>query len=386
MKGRKHMGYSEKNFLLNIKNIPYYLLGLFFGFSNMYVSGPLYLGEMLLMIYCSFQLIKYRKLFIINKRVLKLLLGLVAFTIYISVVGLFINNPYTLINFMKYSIIIVQIILYSSMLARNEHGLKIILFLYIVASYFVSFVFNITALDIAMKLFPFGVILTLFLAYFSKLDFKSLLVSIALVGIYSIISVSRTSLVLTLTLSLFLLFLILFDKKMKHNKSLIILFSFVALIGLFSYSFKFLEQSLQADSISNSERIYLIEVAIEQIKLKPFIGVGIGNYNNYAQTVLGYQFRAGNMTPHNLFLEILAETGIIGLILFSSVFLKYIVLANQDKNRKVQLLIIIFVSYFMFNTFSGLSRNVFAIYVATIIFLITRRRNHNELYMQLEKK
>lgn len=51
----------------------------------------------------------------------------------------------------------------------------------------------------------------------------------------------------------------------------------------------------------------------------PLLGVGVGNYPNnysaYAQ-LLGLELRAGEREPHSLYVQILAETGIVGAIAF----------------------------------------------------------------------
>lgn len=51
----------------------------------------------------------------------------------------------------------------------------------------------------------------------------------------------------------------------------------------------------------------------------PFLGVGVGNYpNNYQEYTqsLGLELRSGERDPHSLYVQILAETGLLGAIAF----------------------------------------------------------------------
>ena len=66
-------------------------------------------------------------------------------------------------------------------------------------------------------------------------------------------------------------------------------------------------------------RLSAQRVALEMFADHPFLGVGASNYpplyQEYARR-LGVSSVAGEFFPHNLYLEILAETGAIGLLAF----------------------------------------------------------------------
>lgn len=66
-------------------------------------------------------------------------------------------------------------------------------------------------------------------------------------------------------------------------------------------------------------RIGAQATAIEMFISHPFLGVGAGNfpalYQEYSRW-LGLRTRSAEYTPHNLYLEILAETGAVGLVTF----------------------------------------------------------------------
>jgi O-antigen ligase len=71
-------------------------------------------------------------------------------------------------------------------------------------------------------------------------------------------------------------------------------------------------------------RIGAQATAIEMFLSHPFLGVGAGNfpplYQEYSRW-LGLRTRSAEYTPHNLYLETLAETGIIGLVAFLITFI-----------------------------------------------------------------
>jgi O-antigen ligase len=60
-------------------------------------------------------------------------------------------------------------------------------------------------------------------------------------------------------------------------------------------------------------------VALEMFLDNPFVGVGVGNYpplyQEYSQQ-LGVTAVASEFYPHNLYLQVLAETGAVGLLAF----------------------------------------------------------------------
>ena len=77
---------------------------------------------------------------------------------------------------------------------------------------------------------------------------------------------------------------------------------------------------------STAARITEMRVGLYMFQTHPFLGVGIGNYTNeywsYAPDlgldsgVLSTDVATSPRQPHDLFIEILAETGLLGLISF----------------------------------------------------------------------
>ena len=70
-----------------------------------------------------------------------------------------------------------------------------------------------------------------------------------------------------------------------------------------------------------SERLEIWSQAVNVIKENPFLGVGIGNY---VEKVDLFSEQRGYRSPihaHNIYLQITAELGIIGLILYLAIFI-----------------------------------------------------------------
>ena len=152
----------------------------------------------------------------------------------------------------------------------------------------------------------------------------------------------------------------------KKIKSLAIIFIFM--IGSF-ISFNYIESNISESTESNDERRILIQIVFEEIKDHPIIGVGPINFNNYAQNILGYRLRNEQLTPHNLYLEILCENGIIGLILFLNI-IKIILktIKSKQTDMSVKFAAIYVLAYYMFATFTGTNRIVFTILFSVIAY------------------
>jgi O-antigen ligase len=63
-------------------------------------------------------------------------------------------------------------------------------------------------------------------------------------------------------------------------------------------------------------------VAWNMFRDNPVLGVGIGNYNSYYQVYarkLGLEWRTTDRSAHNLYLEVAAERGVLGLIVFATI-------------------------------------------------------------------
>jgi O-antigen ligase len=69
---------------------------------------------------------------------------------------------------------------------------------------------------------------------------------------------------------------------------------------------------------NGGQRMEIWQAAIQMTKDNPWFGIGPGNFQNVIET---YDSQLARMFSHNSFLNVLAETGVIGLLLYLSVFL-----------------------------------------------------------------
>ena len=76
------------------------------------------------------------------------------------------------------------------------------------------------------------------------------------------------------------------------------------------------------EEVSIRGRVSELLVAGQMFFDHPILGVGVGNYPVYYQSYsrrIGLDPRTENREPHNLFLEVAAETGLVGLLVFFTV-------------------------------------------------------------------
>ena len=115
---------------------------------------------------------------------------------------------------------------------------------------------------------------------------------------------------------------------------------------------------------------------MEEIKNNPIFGVGPGNFNNYAQNYLGYDLRDSELSPHNIYLEILAEYGIIGFLIFILILWDIIkALFNRKISLYTTFLIIYVLIYYLFITFAGMNRMIFAVFISCILYYLNKDIN-----------
>ncbi|MCL6465565.1 MAG: O-antigen ligase family protein [candidate division WOR-3 bacterium] len=100
-------------------------------------------------------------------------------------------------------------------------------------------------------------------------------------------------------------------------------------------------------------RVIRAEAAIDMFRNHPFTGVGIGGFD---QEFNPYQSERGDY-PHNLFLEVAAELGIVGLLLITLLLfipLRALFRGLAHGNRPITLLILTITVYLLVNAlFSG---------------------------------
>ncbi len=173
----------------------------------------------------------------------------------------------------------------------------------------------------------------------TSLSFYLTVLAIILSWIALILSKSRASVVLAVSSLILYYFFILIKNSHVLAKIFKWLFSaglILCLISIFTMDFDWLATSLRTLSHSNpegfsalnelsSKRLEIFRAVLLMFEQFPLGGVGQGNLlrlskmSNYSQSP--YMIEAGGENAHNYFLQTLVELGIIGILVFISVFM-----------------------------------------------------------------
>ncbi len=185
-------------------------------------------------------------------------------------------------------------------------------------------------------LIPLGIVFSLFLSHTSKIKSHWLVGCLIILGLALVLTISRGGYLglaaLFLTISLYYLKNIFTPKR-------ILLLALVLIVVWFSFTrFLGLSDALNLESFrlhtlnvfyggSFVERVETLESALSAFRDHPFLGVGVGGFGPYV-SIQPYFFPIdGWKIVNNEFVEILAETGILGLITFL-VFLLFLVIRS----------------------------------------------------------
>lgn len=193
-----------------------------------------------------------------------------------------------------------------------------------------------------------GIILAADLLTFSRAGYFALGGSIAIsMGMFFL---SRTNLKKALSLGIFLVVL-------------------VGLSSLTSIGNRFLS-SFSPEDGSQQERIRLFLEAIENTKQAPLLGVGLGNYPLFVKP------EAAPREPiyaHNLYLDILLETGLVGLLLFFSplFFALWRGLCLWHKDKEDIFLVALVISLFSYLLHSLFEAPLFSVHILPLFLLLT---------------
>jgi O-antigen ligase len=136
----------------------------------------------------------------------------------------------------------------------------------------------------------------------------------------------------------------------KNTKYILILFmlvviaaTFIMKSGVFSTTISRLEVLFTEHNGGNSAngRIERYKVALEMFKNHPVFGCGIGSFPLFFSSIDSRDY------PHNIFLELLSETGMVGFLVFiCSVTIAITRFYKANKNNKYNILCIaIFISF-----------------------------------------
>lgn len=142
----------------------------------------------------------------------------------------------------------------------------------------------------------------------------------------------------------------------------------------------FVGSDFQKDA-SSQARIELFDKATEAYANNPFFGIGIGGFGRYAENL------DARLSPHNILLEILMETGFVGFmvlilvfVFFISEFRKVNKIASLDKERLSYLYPLIFI--LMGDMVSGIFEDsrlnyfCFGLAVSYYMFITNKSKTH----------
>ena len=167
---------------------------------------------------------------------------------------------------------------------------------------------------------------------------------------------SRTSVICTI---LIIVGVYLFIRNKSYSKKtnivLIILLIVTGIYVLENYDLRRLASGFDNDSIS--ERITVASLGMHIFSKKPIFGSGMGRYFNrifmYEDKFILVDGIIGLIDPHNMYILVLSETGIIGLILLVSIFILLIRNFSNIKEKELRWAAYISIFAFLFDAMGG---------------------------------
>jgi O-antigen ligase len=232
---------------------------------------------------------------------------------------------------------------------------------------------------------------------------KFLIFFITIISICTVImSGERTSLFL-ITISCFLLFLSIISLR-KHI-AFGMIFASIFFVLLISFDQRVKERminSVKTQLGANTERIVVFsktyeshyKIALNMFKEKPFFGHGVKMFRDYCARPVNFVAENACTThPHNLYMQLLAETGLFGfiLILFFFLILSYFIIKNIlsatfkniqiFSNHKLCLFIFYFTTFFPLAPSGNFFGNWLSViyYIPAGILIYIHKEKYNEL-------
>lgn len=212
------------------------------------------------------------------------------------------------------------------------------------------------------------VLLSLFISielFFIKyISFKQrlfwLIVTIGLLISIYFLSSRAAILAIIVTTPFYLVYKYIIDSGNRRSVLYISLF-FIILIPAFSLNprlenyFKSESKEVSGSKFQNESRLVMWKAASNIIRHNLVFGVGTGDIQDelnkeYLKTSLKNSVIGKNFNAHNQFIEVLVENGLIGLILFLSIFVMMFYISFSERNILYIVFIIITITSFMFET------------------------------------
>ena len=229
---------------------------------------------------------------------------------------------------------------------------------------------------------------SIIIAIFWGLYHKKIYLALSVIPLIVAIGTGSKKIIVAIILGIMLIFLsklteVKFDRKkiLKLSIVFIIVACFIGYLLISSNVFIRFEKMLnyftgkgEIDA-STGKRFLLLEIGIENFLKRPVIGIGAANSDVVVKEVTRI---SANL--HNNFIELLATTGLIGFILYYSVYM-YIIIncikLLKKKNKYINIVLIIFLIN-LFLDLGAVSYYTKNIYVYFLLGLITIEKNIKE--------
>lgn len=349
-----------------MKNI---IIALILSILNFYKISFTNLGEIFLLLYMLYIIISKKKIIIEKNKFMNLFyLSIIFIIIYVLInclVGKIFISQSLKITFKFISILLTALFVFYS-LNINKKIVSQTICLYIMFVYIFDLLYYLSnnySIRYVLHTFPILLITILYYFSFNKKNKIFSLIFIILNCLVVSVGDSRTTLVILVVI--FLYFLL---RKIKHSKMNVIkkILIMILLILFTFFSWNYLKKEVSHSSASNNERKMLLTIAYDGFKSNIFIGIGPGNFPEYANKYISKP----NITPHNYFIEILSEYGMIGFLTLFSPLIYYLFSLNSCKSNKLTIILFIYlIVYFMFNTHSGINRMLYAIIIGILGYM-----------------
>ncbi len=131
---------------------------------------------------------------------------------------------------------------------------------------------------------------------------------------------SRAAIVILLFQTVFLLFITV-KLSFKTSKQ-VMLSTLATLVLVFILFTPYFKDRLFKTTPTSYSRTYYNQIGLQIIQENPFLGVGVGNMIDAVAKKVKPDYRYQVQPPHNYFLEVACETGLIGLTIILIIFLK----------------------------------------------------------------
>lgn len=281
------------------------------------------------------------------------------------------NKEYIIKNVFKYFDMLLITVSAYFLLKKDEKKFMKFILAFSVTQVVVNLLMGQNYSNISLKVHYLSYLLPIlwFMLFFKEKKWVIMVLYTVLI-ILTIIGKSRTNLVI-----IFMTIAYKFYQNLLHgNKSKINLIKGIFIIIILAiscgYAYNYFLNNLSQQTESNSERKLLLEIAINEIKENLLIGVGPGNYNYYAEMNYGVRFRSNDMKPHNFYLEIFSEWGIIGFSLYIIPLIALLInlVKKNEENTINKNIYFYYFLYLLFNVLSGVTRANIAIVLAYMIY------------------